>query len=139
MSSTPFHLSLPCYDVEQTKDFYINKLGAVLGRNSNNWLDVNLFGNQITFTKSGKFDFYYLNYSFEGKILPSFHYGIIVSDEVLKDLYSRLNANGAEVFDEITFLKEKKGEHTSFFVKDPNGYMVEFKSFHKPEDIFEDE
>ena len=132
----PFHLSLPCYDVEQTREFYIDKLGANPGRNGVNWIDIDLFGNQITFTKSGKFEFTYLNYSFEGKILPSFHFGIVIDITEWGKLYAKITASGAELFDEITFLKNKKGEHISFFVKDPNGYMVEFKSFSKPDDIF---
>ena len=34
------------------------------------------------------------------------------------------------------FLKNKKGEHVSFFVKDPNGYVLEFKSFKNNEETF---
>lgn len=131
-----FHLSLPCYDVDITKDFYVNRLGAKLGRNANNWLDINLYGNQITFTKSGRFDFNYQNYSFEGKILPSFHFGVIVDIITWGKIYAKVNAANIEVFDEITFLKNKKGEHISFFVKDPNGFMVEFKSFSQEEEVF---
>ena len=132
-----FHLALPCLDIEQTQDFYVDKLGAQLGRNANNWLDINLYGNQITFTKSGRFDFNYQNYSFEGKILPSFHFGVIVDITTWGNIYSKVNSANIEVFDEITFLKNKKGEHISFFVKDPNGFMVEFKSFSRSAEVFE--
>lgn len=131
-----FHISLPCLDIERTKDFYIDKIGAHLGRSNNNWLDINLFGNQITFTKSGRFDFHFQNYSFEGKILPSFHFGVILDITTWGTVYSKVNAQNIEVFDEITFLKGKKGEHISFFVKDPNGYMVEFKSFSDASEVF---
>lgn len=132
----PFHLSLPCFDLEKTKEFYTDKIGAQPGRSNANWLDIDLFGNQITFTKSGRFDFYYQNYSFEGKILPSFHFGVILDITLWGTIYSRVNAKSIEVFDEVTFLKGKKGEHISFFVKDPNGYMVEFKSFSNKEEVF---
>ena len=132
----PFHISLPCLDIESTKDFYADKIGANLGRSNNNWLDIDLYGNQITFTKSGRFNFNYQNYSFEGKILPSFHFGVILDITTWGKLYSKVNAENIEVFDEITFLKGKKGEHISFFVKDPNGYMVEFKSFSNENEVF---
>jgi len=135
--SKPFHISLPCFDIEKSKDFYINKIGAKLGRTNINWLDIDLFGNQITFTKSGRFDFHYQNYSFEGKILPSFHFGVILDIITWGRIYSKVNSENIEVFDEITFLKGKGGEHISFFVKDPNGYMVEFKSFSEEAAIFE--
>ena len=134
--NTPFHISIPCLDTESTKDFYVHKIGAKLGRSNNNWLDIDLFGNQITFTKSGKFNFNYQNYSFEGKILPSFHFGVILDITTWGKVYSKVNAENIEVFDEITFLKGKKGEHISFFVKDPNGYMVEFKSFSNDSEMF---
>lgn len=132
---TPFHLSLPCIDVDITKNFY-TKLGASIGRKNINWIDINLFGNQITFTNSGKFDFHYQNYSFEGKILPAFHFGVIINNKKWRKLYSHVNNQNIEVFDEINFLKNQKGEHNSFFVKDPNGFMVEFKSFSEDDDIF---
>lgn len=134
--SKAFHLSLPCFDVDSTKDFYANKLGAEVGRSGINWVDIDLYGNQITFTKSGRFDFNYQNYSFEGKILPSFHFGVIVDITTWGKIYARVNASNIEVFDEITFLKGKNGEHISFFVKDPNDFMVEFKSFSQEENVF---
>ena len=132
----PFHISLPCLDLERTKDFYVNRIGGHLGRSGINWLDIDLYGNQITFTKSGRIDFSYQNYSFEGKILPSFHFGVILDITLWGTIYAKVNAENIEVFDEITFLKGKKGEHISFFVKDPNGYMVEFKSFSSATEVF---
>lgn len=131
-----FHLSLPCTDVEDTKKFYIEIVGAILGRHSNNWVDVNLFGHQITFTQAGKFNFNNPNYVFEGKILPSFHFGIILDIDTWGTMYSKLNKLKLELVNQATFLKNKPGEHLSFFVKDPNGYMLEFKSFKEPKQVF---
>ena len=133
---TLFHLSLPCTDVEDTKKFYVETVGAILGRHSNNWADINLFGHQITFTQVGKFNFNNPNYVFEGKILPSFHFGIILNVNTWGAMYSKLNELDLELVTQATFLKNKSGEHLSFFVKDPNGYMLEFKSFKEPEEVF---
>lgn len=134
---TPFHLSLPCLDVEHTKHFYLNNIGAFSGRQNENWVDINLFGHQITFTKAGRFDFNNPNYVFEGKILPSFHFGVIINEKTWKALYSKLESNpDLELVTQATFLNNKSGEHTSFFIKDPNGYMLEFKTFKKSEDVF---
>ncbi len=41
-----------------------------------------------------------------------------------------------EVTTEVTFLEDKAGEHISFFVTDPDGYKVEFKSFKNEDEIF---
>lgn len=136
MKKAKFHLALPCEDLEKTKDFYINKLDAEFGRSTDNWLDVNLGGNQITFTKTGEFSFDFQNYRLNNQILPSFHFGVIIDVETWGKLYSRLFSMDLEVTTEVTFFENKVGEHLSFFVKDPNGYMVEFKSFKDHREIF---
>jgi hypothetical protein len=132
----PFHISLPCRSVKQTKEFYKEVIGASLGRSNDNWVDINLYGHQLTFTKAGKFNFSNPNYVFEGKILPSFHFGIIMDTNAWKEAYSKLSELDLEVVTEATFLKDKKGEHSSFFIKDPNEYMLEFKCFREDSDIF---
>ncbi len=133
---TLFHLSLPCVDIESTKKFYINDIGATIGRQAENWFDINLYNHQITFIKAGKFDFNNPNYVFEGKILPSFHFGIIVEIKTWGEIYSRLNELDLNLVTQSTFLKDKKGEHLSFFIKDPNNYMFEFKSFKEDDSTF---
>tara|TARA_R110002167_G_scaffold163242_6_gene359974 strand:+ start:4124 stop:4540 length:417 start_codon:yes stop_codon:yes gene_type:complete len=136
MKKAPFHLSLPCLSISKTENFYVDVIGADLGRHSSRWLDVDLFGNQITFTKSGAFDFTYRSYKFEEAVLPAFHFGVIVDRETWDRLYHKLTASEYELTTEATFLKDKVGEHVSFFVKDPNGYILEFKSFLKTKEIF---
>ena len=131
-----FHLSLPCKGIESTKNFYVNILSANLGRNTNQWLDIDLYNHQITFTKSGDFNFVFKNYKFEGIILPSFHFGVILSKETWTNLYQKLISSKTIYIEKTSFLKEKNGEHDSFFVKDPNGYIVEFKHFTNMETMF---
>jgi len=135
MEST-FHLSLPCSSVKNTKAFYINILGASSGREAEHWIDINLFGNQITFTKAGKFNFNNPNYVFEGKILPSFHFGIILEQELWDEIHEKLKKQKLELVTESIFLKNKNGEHRSFFMKDPNNYMIEFKCFKNENAVF---
>lgn len=135
--NTSFHMSLPCLSVKATKNFYINNVGASLGRMTQNWVDINLFGHQLTFIKAEKFSFNNPNYVFEGKILPSFHFGIIVDEKTWGEIYNNLNEQNLEVVTQTTFLKDKKGEHSSFFIKDPNDYMLEFKSFKDLKQMFE--
>jgi len=136
MKKYSFHLALPCQDLEKTKDFYVNVLGAGLGRFTDNWIDINLYENQITFTKSGKFNFDFKNYRLGDQILPSFHFGLVVDTYLWGQLYSKLFKMNLEVSTEATFLQNKMGEHLSFFIKDPNGYMIEFKSFKNEQEIF---
>jgi extradiol dioxygenase family protein len=136
MKTLPFHLALPCRSISVTRDFYVDILGAEMGRRTTQWLDINLFGNQITFTKSGPFNFNFKSYKFEDTVLPSFHFGIIIDKETWLSLYANLSNSEYEVTQEVVFLKDKKGEHRSFFVEDPNGYRVEFKCFNQQKHVF---
>ena len=136
MKQSAFHLALPCYSVTRTRNFYVDILGAKLGRHSTQWADINLFGNQITFTKSGEFSFTYKSYKFEDQVLPSFHFGVILDEKTWKTVHQKLIVNIEGITEAITFLKNKSGEHTSFFVEDPNGYVVEFKCFKEAKQVF---
>lgn|SRR5690606_878527 len=132
---TSFHMSLPCLSVRETKKFYTS-IGASIGRSTQGWIDVNLFGHQITFIKAEKFNFNSPNYVFEGKILPSFHFGVIIELNAWNGVYEKLKDQNLELVDKTTFLKDNPGEHNSFFVTDPNDYMLEFKNFKNPLDVF---
>ena len=89
--SSIFHLSLPCLSVSKTTAFYKNDLGCEIGRSTENWVDVNLFGHQTTFTKAGKYNFNSPDYVFEGNILPSFHFGIIIKRQEWQKLFKKLS------------------------------------------------
>lgn len=131
-----FHLALPCKDIEKIRDFYVFVLGAKQGRSTDIWLDINLYGNQLTFTQTGNFNFDFKNYRLNGNLLPSFHFGVIIDGDTWGKLYSRLIEKDLEITTEATFLENKTGEHLSFFVKDPNGYSVEFKQFKNADEVF---
>ena len=131
-----FHLSLPCKDIEKTREFYSEIIKAKVGRSANSWIDIDLFGNQITFTQSGYFNFEFKNYRLGEQILPSFHFGIIINIDEFGKLYSRLLQLKIGASVKTTFMKDNIGEHLSFFVKDPNDYMIEFKCFKIEQDKF---
>jgi hypothetical protein len=43
-----FHLSIPVQDLMSAKRFYVEVLGAAVGRETEDWLDILLWGHQIT-------------------------------------------------------------------------------------------
>ncbi len=131
-----FHISLPCLHIEATRKFYETILGAQIGRSAANWIDVNLHGHQLTFSKSGKYKFEYPTYSFEKVALPSFHFGIILEDKEWSELHKRMKAENFLHIPATKFLTGRKGAHKSFFLRDPNGYIIEFKCFKEPADVF---
>ena len=134
--ATQFHLALPCVSISKTKVFYKDVLGAEIGRSAVKWVDINLFNHQITFTECGPFKFASKSYNFNGDILPSFHFGVILNKEEWDKVRERLESKDIPIASEVRFLENKTGEHESFFVKDPNDYTVEFKCFTKSSDVF---
>ena len=44
----PFHLAFPVRSITKTIDWYIKILGCTIGRKSENWVDFNFFGHQIS-------------------------------------------------------------------------------------------
>lgn len=131
-----FHVSLPCANIEKTIQFYTKTLGYELGRKAQQWVDVDLFGHQLTFSEAGKYKFENPSYFFEGKVLPSFHLGVIVDLETWTGLFKKLSEIDSHIVHQKTFLVGKKGEHLSFFVNDPDGYNLEIKSFRNENEIF---
>jgi extradiol dioxygenase family protein len=136
MNEFKFHLSLPTSSIALTEKFYIDCLGFEKGRRGVNWVDINLFGNQITFTATGDFEFNAKKYAFEDKILPSFHFGILLDSKTWDKVFVLTKYEDFMWMNVSTFLEDKIGEHRSFFIEDPNGYIIEFKTFSKPEEVF---
>jgi hypothetical protein len=61
---------------------------------------------------------------------------VILNDQEWDTVLNLLKSKGVEIVSEVNFLKDKTGEHHSFFVNDPNGYTVEFKCFTNPNEVF---
>jgi extradiol dioxygenase family protein len=131
-----FHLAFPVINLEDTIDFYVNILGAKIGRTSTGWVDFNLRWNQITVHEDSSFK--KLTPAFGNEGVPINHFGVILimSDWIkLKDEFIAKN---------ISFLVEPKvvfggepGEQHTFFVEDPNGYAIEFKGFVEFGNVFQ--
>lgn len=134
---TKFHLALPCRSIQKTQSFYKDVLGATIGRSAVKWADINLFDNQITFTESGPFNFDCNSYNFNGDVLPSFHFGVILDPQTWENILERLQDQGTPIASKVRFLENKNGEHQSFFIKDPNDYVVEFKCFTNASEVFQ--
>lgn len=131
-----FHISLPTRSIENTKEFYTRDLGFEVGRSSDGWLDLNLFDNQITFVLVDDFLFKYPDYTLDNEKLPSFHFGVVLDNDTWDKMYDTINKWSLDTIIKKTFFEDKNGEQNSFFVKDPNGYYIEFKTFKVHDEIF---
>ena len=132
-----FHLAFPVKDLNTTKDFYKKTLNCKVGRESESWVDFNLYGHQIVAhlapeecsdVNSNKVD--------EDQI-PCRHFGVILDWHEWEELSKKLDLL------KINFLinpkvrfKNKSGEQGTFFIKDPSGNVLEFKTFKNDADVF---
>lgn len=131
-----FHISLPCKDLNKTIQYYTEELGLEVGRSTSRWVDFNLHGTQLTFVAVEEFTFQYPFYALEDNQLPSFHFGIILSNEDWENVYDRINRWSTDTIIKTTFFEDQSGEQSSFFVQDPNNYYIEFKTFKERGEIF---
>jgi len=136
----PFHLAFPVDDLDKAVQFYHHLLGCPIGRTARAWADFDFFGNQITAhlkpeacngTKENKVD---------GDDVPVRHFGAILGWAEWQALEEKLRSSGQEfiIGPKIRF-QGKPGEQGTFFIRDPAGNALEFKTFKTPGKVFETE
>ena len=134
----PFHLAFPVSDIQETIKWYTSILGCTIGRQTDEWVDFNFFGHQISAHKVNSQSYNLDTNSVDGHNIPIRHFGIILSMTNWELLVEKLKLN------KITFLiepnirfKNEKGEQATLFIKDPSENVLEFKAFQYDEMIFE--
>ena len=130
MNNNRFHLAFPVHDLELSKDFYIKVLSCKLGRESNKWVDFNLYGHQLVAHLSPEDCNNHKLNIVDGDQIPSFHFGLILEWDEWEKLYKSLKSIKMKflINPKIRF-QNQSGEQGTFFIKDPSGNVIEFKSF----------
>ncbi len=136
MPSSAFHLAFPVSDLRAARRFYVDVLGARVGRESDRWIDFDFFGHQITAHLSPPDDAPSTN-EVDGDQVPVRHFGVVLEWDAWQAWAERLRSNG------VPFLIEphvrfagKVGEQATLFVRDPSGNALEFKAFRDPARLF---
>ena len=133
----PFHLAFPVNDLHEAKRWYCDVLGCEVGRESDNWIDFNLFGHQIVAHLSDTGTEGMVN-EVDGDRIPVRHFGVILNYGDWFDLKEKIKSNNIKfVVNPRTRFKGKSGEQSTMFLKDPSGNFLEFKSFADDTKIFE--
>ncbi|MBL6874881.1 MAG: glyoxalase [Flavobacteriales bacterium] len=133
----PFHLAFPIKSIEETKQFYIDFLGCSLGRESSTWLDINFFGHQLTAQLNPDLVRSFPTLRNKINSYPSYHFGAVLSWEEWHKLESRfIEKNINFIIEPRLVFKGEVGEQKTMFIKDPNGYAIEFKSFEGSDHLF---
>ena len=132
-----FHLAFPVKDINTTKDFYRKILNCKVGRESESWVDFNLYGHQIVAHLAPEECNDVDSNNVDGDQTPCRHFGVILEWYEWEELSKKLDLL------EISYLvspkvrfKNKPGEQGTFFLKDPSGNVLEFKTFKNDADVF---
>ena len=137
MTRPPFHLAFPVHELESARAFYAGLLGCAVGREDARWIDFDFFGHQITAHLVDGHGASRPSNEVDGDDVPVRHFGAILEWDAWHALADRLRADGVRFVIEprIRFAGEV-GEQATFFLEDPSGNALEFKSFKDPARIF---
>ena len=132
----PFHLAIPVNDLVKAIEFYENILGCQRGRESDSWIDFNLFGHQLVCHLVEETNRANSN-PVDGDEVPVPHFGVILSFNQLDDLAWQLkNKNQTFIIEPKIRFADQPGEQRTMFLKDPSGNALEFKAFKNLDSLF---
>jgi uncharacterized protein len=118
-----FHLAFAVADLEAAKHFYVDLLGAQIGRENNEWLDILLWGHQITL-HCRPLDVVSLDE--QGKR----HFGVVLPWAEWQNMAESLQSQGYEFLSKPTvLLAGTHEEQAKFYLKDPSNNIIEIKSY----------
>ncbi|MAW75013.1 MAG: glyoxalase [Candidatus Marinimicrobia bacterium] len=134
----PFHLAFPVNNIKQTIEWYTENLSCTIGRQDEKWVDFNFFGHQISAHKTDQDNSLIQTNSVDGHNIPIKHFGIILEYNQWKQLEEKLKSKNVEfIIKPYTRFKDKKGQQSTMFIKDPSNNVIEFKAFKDDRMIFE--
>ena len=137
MAPHPFHLAVPVDDLEAAAGFYGDLLGCATGRTDPDWIDFDFFGHQVTVHLQADADDGVGTNGVDGDAVPVRHFGVVLPWAEWEALHQRLAARGVSflIAPRVRFVGQP-GEQGTFFIRDPAGNALEFKSFADPSRLF---
>ncbi len=134
--SPPFHLALPVDDLPAARAFYADTLGCGVGRTADRWIDFDFFGHQLSVHLAPGAGEEARN-AVDGDAVPVRHFGVVLAWEAWEALAERLRAAGVAflIAPRVRFHGEV-GEQGTFFIRDPAGNALEFKTFRDLASLF---
>jgi hypothetical protein len=133
----PFHLAFPVTDLAATRRFYVDLIGARVGREAARWIDFDLGGHQLSAHLVDALDAEPPPNAVDGDAVPTRHFGLILTPPEWQALAARLRAADVRfVIEPHTRFAGETGEQSTLFLRDPSGNALEFKSFADDRMIF---
>ena len=134
----PFHLAFPVSNLEATRHFYVKVIGCTIGREAEKWIDFNFFGHQISAHLKPEAIAAQLKNAVDGDAVPVRHFGAVLSWDEWEALAERLKRlkQPFRIEPKVRF-KGLAGEQGTFFIDDPAGNALEFKTFKDMKSLFQ--
>lgn len=137
MNTLPFHLAFPVSDLVATRTFYGDLLGCTEGRSAERWVDFDFFGHQISAHLRDADDGPTATNEVDGDAVPVRHFGAVLNWGDWEALGAQLSAAGADfIIEPRVRFEGQVGEQGTFFVRDPSGNALEFKTFRDMSQLF---
>jgi extradiol dioxygenase family protein len=122
-----FHLSIPVLELAIAKRFYVETLGARVGRENADCLDILIWGHQITLQRRPE------------EVLPpgkqgKRHFGVVLPWGEWQRELARLEKAGVGLLGASSI--EQAGtedEHGKLYLEDPSGNVIEMKAYRNVE------
>jgi extradiol dioxygenase family protein len=126
-----FHLAIPAYDLDQTVDFYVTKLGCKLARRYDDRVTFDFFGDQLVCHLSEA-----PAVRTPMSELPMYprHFGVTFREQRdFDELYQLCQQRDIPLFAEVSLRFEGRVEvHQTFVACDPSDNLLEFKHYSDP-------
>lgn len=130
MTLTPFHLAISVHDVHLARAFYVDVLGCGVGRSSDKWVDLDLYGHQLVCHETGERQSAAAGNPVDGHDVPVPHFGVVLTMPLWRELADRLRDHDIEfIIEPYIRFEGKPGEQATMFFSDPSGNAIEFKAF----------
>ena len=128
--SNPFHLALPAGDIDNTLKFYTEILGCKTGNGEKGkWVDIDFWGNELTLHQT-KMKLPRERHDVDMGNVPIPHFGVHLDKDIFNRIKSSLKSNNIKFIDmPYTRFEGTKFEQNTFFIEDPNGNVLEIKTF----------
>jgi uncharacterized protein len=129
MGHPRFHLAIPVDDLDAARRFYGGVLRCPQGRESDTWVDWDLYGHQLVTHLSDQSGDAAAN-PVDGHDVPVPHFGVLLDVGDFHALAQRVRDAGIPfVIEPYLRFAGQPGEQWTMFFRDPAGNALEFKAF----------
>jgi extradiol dioxygenase family protein len=136
----PFHAFFYVTDLQKSVQFYRDTLGCEIKRSTENSFTIDFYGHGISFEYNPQFKplEQYLTCNStdvdDRQYVPSMHWGVNFTEENdFNEILNRIEKTKTQfVVSPTEYNSEQSNLQRLFFIKDPTGYVLEFRYMSRP-------